>query len=230
MSTFPEPYKLADKTIAKLIRQILRRYEIVRSRLLIKGFDELNVIQQIDRLYEELDKDVRRELKRLYADRFIDVYAFALENGAARIDYIDEMAELAIAGLLSDLNPVLRYSYETEVIRKRDRAKEAINAAPGKDQKLFELKKATRMWSQMVKWFVDMAEQLADEEALRGADVQRVRWHAQKDNRVCSDCNSLDGKVFDIDHIPPKPHPGCRCYITPEPDERKSERKSTNKK
>lgn len=37
-------------------------------------------------------------------------------------------------------------------------------------------------------------------------------WHAS--DNACEKCQSLDGKEFDnIDDIPDRPHPNCKCYI-----------------
>lgn len=209
---FPDPYRLADKTIAELNRRMLRRYEFVKSRLVIEGFDELNIMKRIDALYEELDADNRKAFKKLYCDRFIEVTDWL---GVKKVDYLDELAEMSIAGLLSEPNPVLKYIYDAEVTRKRDRAKEAVIAAKGTDAKLFELRKATRIWSQMTSWYTDLSSQTADAEAFLTADVDRVQWHSQKDEKVCAECHEKDGVIYPIDALPPKPHPGCRCYFTP---------------
>jgi hypothetical protein len=48
--------------------------------------------------------------------------------------------------------------------------------------------------------------------------VQSIRWHLSKVHEpqgcVCEKY-ALQG-IFDVDHVPGKPHPNCRCYITPE--------------
>lgn len=44
---------------------------------------------------------------------------------------------------------------------------------------------------------------------------KKVRWVTSGDERVCSSCGELHGKIFDIDKVPARPHRGCRCEIEP---------------
>jgi len=41
--------------------------------------------------------------------------------------------------------------------------------------------------------------------------VTQVEWLTAHDERTCSVCGPLDGKVFDINKVPEMPHPACRC-------------------
>jgi SPP1 gp7 family putative phage head morphogenesis protein len=44
--------------------------------------------------------------------------------------------------------------------------------------------------------------------------VEYVKWLAAGDDRVCPQCESLDGKIFEINHAPQPPiHPNCRCTL-----------------
>jgi SPP1 gp7 family putative phage head morphogenesis protein len=48
----------------------------------------------------------------------------------------------------------------------------------------------------------------------REVGVERVRWLAANDERICSECAPLNGMVFQIGEAPLLPgHPGCRCTI-----------------
>lgn len=39
-------------------------------------------------------------------------------------------------------------------------------------------------------------------------------WLTSQDGDVCEECQSLDGTTYsNINEIPDKPHPNCRCYI-----------------
>lgn len=42
----------------------------------------------------------------------------------------------------------------------------------------------------------------------------KVKWLAENDSKICSECSSLDGKVFDINACPTLIHPLCRCTQT----------------
>jgi putative hemolysin len=39
-------------------------------------------------------------------------------------------------------------------------------------------------------------------------------WHTIGDGKVCGNCNSMEGKIFEnLEDIPDDLHPNCRCYI-----------------
>ncbi|MFH1603626.1 MAG: minor capsid protein, partial [Pseudomonadota bacterium] len=48
------------------------------------------------------------------------------------------------------------------------------------------------------------------------AGVKKIKWLTAADERVCSICGPLDGKIFDLAGFegPPSPHPRCRCTQT----------------
>ena len=49
----------------------------------------------------------------------------------------------------------------------------------------------------------------------REAGVKKVKWLTAHDERTCSECGELDGKVFGLDDAPGPPrHPACRCCLT----------------
>jgi SPP1 gp7 family putative phage head morphogenesis protein len=45
------------------------------------------------------------------------------------------------------------------------------------------------------------------------SSVETVQWVTAEDERVCQQCEHLDGLVFPIDKVPNRPHIGCRCKI-----------------
>lgn len=48
--------------------------------------------------------------------------------------------------------------------------------------------------------------------------VEGMRWHLSKTHKPgqkCG-CETYANQIFDMEHVPPKPHPQCRCFITPE--------------
>lgn len=46
--------------------------------------------------------------------------------------------------------------------------------------------------------------------------AERLLWVTELDERVCEDCDSLEGKSFDAKDAPPCPmHPNCRCRLVP---------------
>ncbi|MBQ3311074.1 hypothetical protein IJG72_03250 [bacterium] len=39
-------------------------------------------------------------------------------------------------------------------------------------------------------------------------------WHTMSDGKVCGECDSMEGKIFEhMEDIPDDLHPNCRCYI-----------------
>lgn len=50
--------------------------------------------------------------------------------------------------------------------------------------------------------------------------VERLMWITEMDERVCGDCEELEGVVFDVENVPACPlHPNCRCHLIPVTDE-----------
>ncbi len=43
--------------------------------------------------------------------------------------------------------------------------------------------------------------------------VKKVKWIASLGDRTCEKCKKLNGKTFDIDKVPKRPHKDCRCAI-----------------
>lgn len=200
----PKPYELADKTILTLNKRAIRLFEASRRKLSVLKFDELSVIKEVKALYESLDSENRKEFIKLFIARYKQV-------NKDYEDTIDEIAEMYIAGMLSEPNEVTHYIYETEVLRKRDRLAEAVNSSTAKNE---EMDKGLKFWSQMTSWYVDFTADGANIEALRALGVKEVVWHAQEDEKVCRVCEEMDGEIYPINKIPPKPHLHCRCYVT----------------
>lgn len=154
-----------------------------------------------------MEQDNKEAFVHLYTGRFRE-----LEDWLGRNDTVDEMVEVEL--LLKEPNDITHYAYDTEVLRKRDRAKEAIDAVPTKQQKQLELEKALRLWAQQTDQYCDIVSDEATEKAFQKAGVTRVVWHTQNDGRVCDVCNERKGMVYSIKHLPAK-HPRCRCWISP---------------
>lgn len=209
----PNPYRLADITIERVADDMLVQFKEYENELYLAKFDELNVIGLTKALYEALDNSARELLDMLFVERYEEVEDWV--GGNSDEDEIDDLAEMHMAQLLETPNAVTKYSYNSEVLRKRDRLSESVNAVKHTAEKRDEIEKAMRLWGQMVAQYADETADDATVLAFRNAGVKQVVWHSQEDQRVCRECNELDGKVFDIDALPDKPHWRCRCWITP---------------
>ena len=198
----------------ELHRQALRRAEKTKSKLIQLKFDELNVLKEIDALYAGLEMDNRKQFRFVWRERYREIWTY-LKGKEPDEDILDELVDISLAALTEEPNKLTKYVYETEALRKRDRAREAVLAAPTKMQKQLEIDKAIRIWSQMTDFYVDIAEDDASETAMKDAGVKKVRWMVYGDDRVCSQCEDLNGTVWDIGRVPDKPHLRCRCYLIP---------------
>ena len=214
----PRQYLLADKAIASLTKLTVRKAAEVKRKLTVLKFDELNVMKEVDALYKWIANANLKKIKELYFTRYLDVL-LALTGrkwiSLEEEDEIDELVEQRISGLLSTPSDVTHYTYDSELERKRDRAKEAILSVPTSAQKQIEIDKHVKYILQQTAFYVDLAEDDATIQAFKACGVKRVRWHTQEDEKVCVDCEEKDGVVYPIDDIPTKPHPRCRCYLTP---------------
>ena len=174
-------------------------------------------MKEADTLYTALEADNQAAFKQLFHMRFAEMYQYCAgrQYSGTGKGSIDSIVEMYLTGILSDPNSVTKYEYDAEVVRKRDRAKEAVIATAGKVQKRMELEKAIRIWNQMTQQYVDIVSDTAAVAAMKKAGVKYVKWHTQHDERVCEDCRELDGRIFPIDLVPNKLHWRCRCWISP---------------
>lgn len=214
MMEMPKPYRLADKALSALNKRTILLFNRAKHSLQISGFDELSVYSQLEVLYKSLNRENEEKFRDLYATRYREMYLY-LKKSWPDDDEVDDLAEIYLALLLTEPNEITRYAYDAEVLRKRDRAIEAINSAPSKPEKDYELEKAMRFWSQQTGFYIDIIADEAALQAMKDCGVKKVRWHTQEDNKVCDDCEPRNNRVYDIDKVPPKEHPRCRCWLEP---------------
>lgn len=194
-------YDYVDQILQELI---LRIYMLFRKYRTLP-FDELNVFGDVKTLYEQLIEANKAAFMR------IALYYYAQEAQRPMSTVSEDDIEEWLIMFLSMPSAVMKYAYDAETVRKRDRLVEAMTATSGSSA---EIDKAMRYWTQMAGWF---AIDVADEAILRGrkaAGVTLVEWHAEHDNRTCGTCWALDKKIFPLMEVPVKPHPNCRCWTT----------------
>ena len=165
------------------------------------GFDELNVLEVTRTLYGQLRKDNQDVFLELAQER----YQEAEPHG-------EEPPDLAwLLALLAAYNAVTKYQYSHEWERKRDRTAEAINSTTAK---VTEFRRGLSYWAQMTEWYAVEVTDQSTLKAFQDGGVRYVKWNTMNDGRECSTCKERDGKIYPIRSIPPKPHPGCRCFYT----------------
>ena len=198
----------------RLARKAIKRNDAQKQKFLISGFDELNVLKGITYLYKEMNKDNKKAFHKLFIERYLEVNAY-LDGKSPKEDTLEELAEAYLSGLLSEPDPITMYAYNAEVDRKRDRVIEAVNATPSKTLKQVQIDKGLRFWSQMTGQYMDEISDGANVSALKNNGVKKVRWITAQDDKVCKTCKERNGKVYDINRVPAKPHWRCRCYLRP---------------
>lgn len=195
-------YRLADAATELLNRRATKRFEDAKDKAAKDGFDELSVLSVARELYDQLEADNRQVYLELAQERYQETEPHG-----------EEPPDLAwLLALLAAYNAVMKYQYSNEWERKRDRTAEAINSSTAK---VTEFRRGLMYWSQMTGWFADEVTDQATLKAYQDSGVTKVEWHTVLDGRECETCKERDGKVYYIRSLPPKPHPGCRCFYTP---------------
>ena len=195
-------YDLTDKAIDILNRRAVKRFEDAKDEAALAKFDELNVLEVTRTLYDQLRKDNQDVFLELAQER----YQEAEPHG-------EEPPDLAwLLALLAAYNAVTKYQYSHEWERKRDRTAEAINSTTAK---VTEFRRGISYWAQMTEWYAVEVTDQSTLKAFQDSGVRYVKWNTMNDGREWSACKERDGKIYPIRSIPPKPHPGCRCWYTP---------------
>lgn len=194
------PYQLSDKASKLLNRKAIRRFDKAKKDCNLLRFDELNIIKVLTTLYKELAADN----KKAFLDLAILAYQDAQPHGKKEPD------NSWILALLDSYDPVYLVVYTHEVERKRDRMIEGVIAS---SSKTVEFRRGLSLWSRFTVHELDRVTDEATLKAFRDAGVKKVRWRTEDDDKVCETCGPRDGKVYDIDKVPAKPHINCRCWL-----------------
>lgn len=193
---------------------MIRSLEQCKLNLLRSKFDELNVFRECSQLYSEWIEASKKAFRKLYRQRYEEVWGIYKPKEEPE-DLVDELVELYFLGLLEEPNELTHYIYDLEAKRKEERCVEAVNAVSGSVNKQTELEKALRFFAQQTQWYTDQVSDGATWQALKDMGYKYVKWITMEDNKVCSKCDELDGKIFPINRIPVKQHLNCRCYVVP---------------
>lgn len=192
-------YEYTDKVIKRLNLKFIRLFGRYKAQLHI---DEINVLLSAKRLYDELEKETEKAFLQI-ARHTYGTYADSKFNRLDRdwiLDYLEEY------------DPVTKYVYLHEVERKQARFAESIIASREPNK---EIEAGLRYWSNMVRQYALSVTDASALQAYRDSCVRYVKWITAVDGKECKICRDRNGKVYEIDKIPPKPHIGCRCMLTP---------------
>ena len=201
-------WEAADRAIMEMNRANLRAF----GRLKTSKWDEMHIIREVTEVYRASVQLARRKYREVYEQAY---YEFLLEYGliaqAAKAK-ASGVSEGWIDSFLKDADPTVLYAFLPEADRKKERLIEALAVALNKPH---EIDKALRYWTFQVGQFTDNSLIQGRMQAMRDAGVEYVMWHTQEDERVCEDCEPLDGQIFPINAMPMLPqHPRCRCWVT----------------
>lgn len=189
-------YEYADKIVKYIDNQLIERYSRLKS---LASFDELNVLQSVNALYQGLDI--------LVCKMFLSLARNAYKK-TVRYDY-GSINEEWVDALLNGYDPVSKYVFSHEIDRKSARLIEAIIASTTKSK---EIDAAMRSMSFMIRTY---SIRITDEsvlQALKDDGEKYIRWVSEKDEKTCSICRKRDSKIYAIGALPPKPHINCRCW------------------
>lgn len=221
-----EWYAYGDSQFAKLAVEI--HSEFARSRLM--DFDEINAPKSMIQKTEKRVALLFRKLKKKHDDWFWDLllycYLVALEEaGGTKYENTqsippsekDKLHRLLVV-FLEGYDPVTKVVYEKEIERLESRFFETLIADKesgrrgevDKDYNAYE-----RKWLKYTRQLFIEIEDAVTLYAYEEAGVEKVRWRSMEDSRVCKTCDDLDGQIFKITEVPPKPHLNCRCVLEP---------------
>lgn len=193
------PYSQFDQRMKALVRQITAEFQNAANAI---PFDHLNLAGA---------RRVARLAFRRSRSRCLALYAAIYAELDPKPDA--EARQAAVKAVLRSYHPVTGYVYESEADRRTERLIESVMAAQNRRTMREAYARAARLFAAQAEQYADLVVDAALLAALRDRGVKWVRWVSQKDDRRCPDCRALDGKVFSLDKIPPKPHPRCRCYV-----------------
>ena len=202
-------YDAADKAIRAMNRQSLKEF----GKLKLAKWDELNVVRMVSKTYDDSVRMAKRRYYEIAFEAFIVAMLEAkVRNAEATRKAEDTITNDWILDMLEEVDPVTLYAFLPETERKKQRLIEALAVAHNRNA---EIDKALRYWTQQISQYADNSVFRARLEAFRRAGIEQVIWVTQEDDRVCEDCEPLDGQIFDVDNVPDPPHWGCRCRLIP---------------
>lgn len=190
-------YNVLDKRLKKLKTETKRIFS--RCKAMVK-FDETNTLKLIKAMYKELDA--------LNKEAYLGI---AKETYKEICEEEDKLNKKWVNETLLDYDPVTKYVYENEVIRKQNRLFESLLASKNKTQ---DFALAFSLWWRQTSQYGITITDKAVVEAYRKMGYTHLVWNTQRDKRVCEKCKERDGKAYPIDNLPSKVHYGCRCYWT----------------
>ena len=204
-------WEAADRAIREMNRENLRAF----GKLKLVKWDELHVIREVKTVYAAAIRLAKKKYREVYMDAYYECLREMGYGAGEAKRMAGELDDDWLIEFLEDADPVTLYAFIPEADRKMMRLIEALAVALDKPM---EVDKALRAWTFQAGQYTDNSLIRGRMQAMRDAGVREVIWHTQEDDRVCEDCEPLDGQVFPINAMPQLPrHIHCRCFVTPAP-------------
>lgn len=200
-------YEYADRAIRDMNRRNLRAFDKLKQL----KFDEMNIMRSVSKTYADSISLAKKRYWQIATDAYIEALALAGIDRAKAEDMAEEsITEDWILDMLEEYDPVTLYQFLPEAERKKQRLIEALIAANNKSE---EVDRALRLWVRQLAHYADQSVVDGTIDGYKDAGVKKVKWVTAEDEKVCRECRKLDGKIFDIDKIPKRPHYHCRCRL-----------------
>ena len=183
------------------------------DKLKMLKFDELNSLSLVGKTYDESIRIAKRRYLTIATEAFIEaLLLLGYDREKAEEEAEDSITEDWLLDMMEEYDPTTLYQFLPEAERKKQRLVEALIASHDKGS---EVDRALRLWTRQIAFYADKSVVDGTIDGYKEAGVEKVKWIAVDDEKTCSECRKLDGKVFPIDKVPPRPHYHCRCELIP---------------
>ena len=183
------------------------------DKLKMLKFDELNSLSLVGKTYDESIRIAKRRYLMIATEAFIEaLLLLGYDREKAEEEAEDSITEDWLLDMMEEYDPTTLYQFLPEAERKKQRLVEALIASHDKGS---EVDRALRLWTRQIAFYADKSVVDGTIDGYKEAGVEKVKWIAVDDEKTCPECRKLDGKVFPIGKIPPRPHYHCRCELIP---------------
>ena len=202
-------YEACDKAIKATNRELVEEF----GKLKLASFDEVNVLQLVTSTYRAIIK----RMKKRYYEIAVEAYILGMMVCGEKAQKAHQRADRKITmtwveDWLNRTDPVTMYRFYAETERKVYKLAETLEVSHNRNR---EIDKAMRYFSQQLGQYCINFTDYAVEQAFADYGVEYVEWISERNDRTCNECYALDGQLFPVNEIPPKPHWGCKCYFKP---------------
>lgn len=189
------------------------------------AFDQLNILaydlyqdtnklaykQAMDELKDLLDKKPKDKSKNI--DTLGMMNQFSKGLGYSFYDYSNQMMLYFGFTMINDYMSIINRNIDSDLAGKNLSRAIGNALSKGSSELNRDIIKQKKMITSLIDNEMIYNYEQTQLQAYKDNNIVKVVWVTEKDDKVCDDCQSKEGKVFDIDKIDPLPeHPNCRCY------------------